>query len=222
VPSALLDHDYVASVRVSNTFIQGTNPALDVAVSTAREFDEWLKIWDANETSYLQLTSENVFAIENAIRSRNVKILIETIMTDPTIHSNVIHFIIRQTTSSLSDLNRRKNGYVSSLMRKDLCHLTSFSWSDLFVELTGKMPDLARILLLCSMKPDRRINPFHLNNAIPKLSMVYGVLANNFNMELSVVQRLLACILHESCCDKLVSVLTNSTMNLCIHCIDNN
>jgi len=105
----------------------------------------------------------------------------------------------------------KKHGFVSTLMNKKFDDLVSFSWSDFVLKESEQFPLLMK-LLLCMMIPfNVRNMESKITSIIPRLGMIYGIVAQGRNHELSKVQRIMSVNLADNIADQKVMSLNYDT-----------
>ena len=101
-------------------------------------------------------------------------------------------------------------------MKKETNDLYSFSWDAVFLEAVQTLPELISIIAAAMMKDNMMRNKDLLSQIILKTSMIYSIIVNNYNPELSLVKRAMAVVLHDNCCDHAVNGL--KTVNFYLKC----
>jgi len=96
-------------------------------------------------------------------------------------------------------------------MNKKFDDLVSFSWSDFVLKESEQFPLLMK-LLLCMMIPfNVRNMESKITSIIPRLGMIYGIVAQGRNHELSKVQRIMSVNLADNIADQKVMSLNYDT-----------
>ena len=108
---------------------------------------------------------------------------------------------------NMCSLNRHKGEHVAYIMKKDVSQMEQFSWNDIFMEAYSVMPELVRLIIACMI---RKFATFYedtvvINQVILKVGLIYSIIAQQSNIELSLVQRgVMAVVLHDSNCQRKV------------------
>ena len=91
-------------------------------------------------------------------------------------------------------------------MKKDASQMKLFSWNDNFMEAFSVMPDLVRLVIAYMIRQfgSSYQNTTVINQVIPKIGLIYSIIANQSNMKLNLVQHVMAVILHDSNCQRKI------------------
>ncbi|XP_033646775.1 uncharacterized protein LOC117306128 [Asterias rubens] len=100
---------------------------------------------------------------------------------------------------------QQKNGQPSVLMINDFLELKMHScWDDIICEFIQKYPELVEILVKIMLGPGARRNAVKVQQLIPKLATVYGIVLQHRNHELSRIQRLVGCLFADNVVEQKV------------------
>lgn len=216
-----LDHDYVESRNLDVTAIVGST-----AIDTIRCF---LKERDGADSDKLSETVSHSEAVELGLAcdSMNCDRIASCIAQQPKVRQRVLDHFVSSMTTNVRSVGHRKHGSVSYLMKKGDKEMSNFSWEEVFSEALDITPDLVRVLLgLMLTKANSVTDLSDIHTIIRKVSLIYGIVVNHINPELSLIQRVIAMSLHDNLCDRAVSgimlLLANYDHKSCakqLHCI---
>ena len=89
-------------------------------------------------------------------------------------------------------------------MKKTFQDLKHLNWKKIMVEMQNMFPDLF-VQLLGMMLDDHDISSYtSIQKVIPRLGLVYGILMQGRNMELSIIHRTMSMLLFDHICDQKV------------------
>ncbi len=199
-----LDHDYMSARNISTTYVRGCNVALDKIVDIVKQQVDF-------DNSPSVSTNSNLMSLElsDAIQPPHNAALASALMNFHHFKADCIRVLSKSLMSRMKQLRARKNGYISCLRRNDIREMTKFTWTNICCEFIDRFPDLFQLVLNCMVNNSNMLNPERLHTLIPRLAVVYSIIAFSGNSQLSLTQRLLATLLHDSNCDRVVS--------LCVH-----
>ena len=100
-------------------------------------------------------------------------------------------------------LTRRKFA-VSILMKKNYSDIINFDWYGVVEEFLKTFPELFYLVLSAMITPYDAKLYSNVENFIPKLGIIYGILMNSKFSELSLIQRLISLLLVDNICDQKV------------------
>jgi hypothetical protein len=193
-------------------YIPGQSKTIDSGHLLWLGYSVWQSDRQTNNFNHIDITTKLV--VERGVESGNMLKLVDDLLLCNQIRSSIIHNIMYAESHSVTQLKHRTVGKVSYLMKKDVNNMKSFSWDNVFVEACETMPDLVRILLAIMMKW-HTISHFDVENmkkVIPKIGMIFSILVNHANPELNLSQRVLSTVLHDSNCQRIVSIALNVLM----------
>ena len=157
------------------------------------------------------LSQSDYTAISHSLKSRNVKLVVEAILKADSFNKHLENHLVKTSAEKINQMLNKKHGFVSTLMNKTFDDLVSFSWSDIVLGESEQFPLLMK-LLLCMMVPfNVRNMESKITNIIPRLGMIYGIVAQGRNHELSKVQRIISVNLADNNADQKVMSLNYDT-----------
>ncbi len=199
-----------ASSTTSDSSKACASEALNKAINIGQKFNSWRSNYRTegeNTTSVDKLSSNEQNSIIVAMETSDVNKLVSCLMKIPVIDAAIVHYIMLDINAAFGELNKRVHGYVSVLMKKDSDYLKNMAWDKIFEEASGKIPRLIELLIAAMLKPNQLISLESVQNIVPKIGLIYSIMASSFNNELSLVKRVISIILHDNCCDRAVSFL---------------
>ena len=101
-------------------------------------------------------------------------------------------------------LRNKEHGKVSVLMCKGYQEMASFSIDAVVEEMVTLFPELC--LLLRAMMSSPQADDTELSQITPRVGMIYVIIMQTRNHELSLMQRMLSMILSDNLCDQKVSI----------------
>lgn len=114
------------------------------------------------------------------------------------IKKNIIHHLSQESRQTAQHMNRRKHFYVSQLMEKKIENLKDINWYSIVEELLTFFPELFVCLLSILLEPHKMSSYTHIQRVVPRLGMVYAILIQGRNKELSLVQRMMSLLLFDN------------------------
>jgi hypothetical protein len=138
--------------------------------------------------------------------------LVKEMCSIPKIHDALICRFGIKLQEGLSSMRFRKEKStkrkgkeeVSCFMKKDFTSLKNLDWKEVMNEMMEKMPVLAKLCLLTSAQKRDVDDIDKLQLLLPKLGMVFAILVQHNNNELSRIQRVITAVLQDSICDQKV------------------
>ena len=192
--SFTLDHDYPGSVR------SGCGRLYNPVVKTISDLAKESKENDANI-----LTANDIQEMFSAVKSGQVSRMAEASLKISCIKNAIIRNIGLEIHQSIEKLNRKKHLYVSELMQKTPSDLKTMNWSMIVEEFMKHFPELFYFLLMMGLPEKDAYSLTKIQKLIPRLGLIYGIIAQARNMELSRVQRVISMLLMDNICDQKVS-----------------
>jgi hypothetical protein len=182
------NHRYSENIKSVPKKIKAYSLSLKATVSVLDPFCLWKSsVQDENYQNSKHFIRKNEVDIITALDLGNIDKFGDTILEIPEIKCVIIHKLMLSANQSSNELKRRKRGFISCLMQKGIEDLVSFAWDDVFVEAMSVMPDLVSILLASMVKINQMNNVDFLCKVIPKVAMIYSIITNSFNHELSLL-----------------------------------
>jgi hypothetical protein len=199
--SCEVDHDYVQSKVMSRTFIRGQNEALDNSLEVAQQYLNWCNEPASNSNNDAKM-QRKVFEL---ITDYKMDSVVRTLMNNEQFRLYSMFCLMKQMQNDMNGLRHRKLNFVSCVMNKCMTDMSTFTWESVVSELIKKNGLLFHCLIACMMQESKLSDPAAVNAMLPRIGFVYSLLAFNFNCELSLIQRVLSLVLHDSNCDRVVS-----------------
>ena len=191
------DHDYMRSLSISDV-----KTSTYLANST---FKDMILKYQAFVDGKLPLVSDNDWLLlQKNINEKDLGELIQTVMHSEMLKQTMTHALMRQNANTISQMKNRKHGAVSYLMKKDYAELANFEWMHVLEESLQNFPELMSLALGLCVEEHNLDNLDVLRKVVPKLGMVYAILAQQANHELSKVQRVMSLIMYDNICDQKV------------------
>lgn len=103
----------------------------------------------------------------------------------------------KESSDTLKSMNNHKHGFISQLMKKSYSDMSAFSWDNICEEFKDKLPVLSKIIELT-------LN-IHQKKVVPRIGMVYAILAQTHHQKLSLVQRMTSLCLLDNIADQKVN-----------------
>ena len=94
---------------------------------------------------------------------------------------------------------------MSELMQKNPSDLTSMNWSNIVEEFMKCFPQLFYLILMMLLPEKDAYSLSKIQKLIPGLGLIYGIIAQARNTELSRVQRVISMLLMDNICDQKVT-----------------
>ncbi len=179
-----IDHDYVKSKPMSDTYTVGQNLALDLAVTITRKYRSWCEA-SSNYTGCSNRKMEN--ELQRLLSTFDINDLVTSLLKYDDIRSIIVHNIMKLIQTDMSELRHRKLSYVSNLMNKSFDSMSQLSWESIVCEVIEKVPLLFNCLIAALLPREKMSNPAVLSNIVPRLGFIYSLTAFSYNHELSVV-----------------------------------
>jgi len=153
------------------------------------------------------LTEREWKDVERSVLQKDPCKLVDVILTSPVLQDLVTLTTMTSESVTRNSMGNRKHGYVSKLMMKGYSELVDFDWMEVVDEAFAKFPQLMQLALGLCLKEQNLDSLDTLRHVVPKLGMVYAILMQEANQELSRVQRLLSLVLYDNICDQKVGYL---------------
>lgn len=188
-----LDHDYTDSRKSSR---QAYNPDLI-------EISKFLKSYNScNENS---ISTSDQQLLHSICESGSVDQLTSWIINNDTVRKSVVTKMISENNHTISNMRNKKYGFVSYLMKKEVKELKSSRWIDIISEFKCLFPDLCALLMFVLVDSEKIGLYTNLQSLIPRLGLIYGILMQTRNNNLSKVQRITSLLLIDNICDQKVN-----------------
>ena len=190
----------------SNSYVVGSCVAVDTILTIGREFATWCENDKDIATDYNKIDFNSELILKNALESGNLTVVARKILDSITLKCHIVHQMMASSESNMCSISRRKREPVAYIMKKDASQMKLFSWNDTFMEAYSVMPDLVRLVIAYMIRQFGSSNQDTavINQVIPKIGLIYSIIANQSNIKLSLVQRVMAVILHDNNCQRKI------------------
>ena len=188
-----LDHDYPGSVRSGCGRLYHT---------VVQKISDLAKVSKENQSTIL--TADETREMLVAVKSGQDTQLAEAVLKCSCVKDAVIKNIGKEIHQSIEKLNRRKHLYVSELMQKSPSDLKTMNWSNIVQEFKNCFPELFYFILMMVLPEKDVYSLSKIQKLIPRFGLIYGIIAQARNMELSRVQRVISMLLMDNICDQKV------------------
>ncbi len=148
------------------------------------------------------ISNSDYTQIVTRLRTMNMYSVVSCLLSMNNIRSAIVHQLMKEIMSVMSVSGNRKHGDVSYLMKKDFANLKSFNWHSVVDEAARKCPVLVDLAVALSLSKADMERVDAQNSLFPKLGLVYSILANARNRELSKTQRVVSMLLYDNICDQ--------------------
>ncbi|KAK3590322.1 hypothetical protein CHS0354_008764 [Potamilus streckersoni] len=124
-------------------------------------------------------------------------LIAEEVLRISKLKTKIIQHLAKEIETTIDRLLcHRKNGFISELMKKSSDDLKSFQWNNLVSEMKQMFPSLYNFLLAmvlpCGKVGEEWCDTQTWQRVVPRLGLVYGILAQTRNRELNRVQRMVS------------------------------
>lgn len=205
-------HNYIGSYN----YVIGTSDSFDTAIAIAEDFKAWSSSDNTQVTESNKIDTSTELLLRCALDRGNIELACQDILSSKRLRSIIMHQLMASAGSRMFSLKKRKNGPIAYIMRKDVNEMKDFSWNSIFNEAYAIMPEVVQLLMVTMMGKIRNgvrdVN--ELKKVIIKIGMIYCVVANNYDGELSLLQRVIATVLHDSNCQRKVKIIVVSIFAL--------
>lgn len=111
---------------------------------------------------------------------------------------------MKNADQSVRSLSNRKHLFVSKLMQKSTDDLKNSQWCEIVTEFQKKFPEIFSLVISIMLRPEDLRCFTKVQSVLPKVAMIYGIIAQARNVELSHVQRVMSMVLVDNICDQKV------------------
>ena len=150
------------------------------------------------------LTVTDYYQLLFACQTGDTEQICSAILSIDSVRRQLINKITIENDVITSGMTNRKYD-PSVLMKKSHKDLKFFSWVDVVDEFKQNFPDLMCQLLSLMLKRESQSLYTKLEQVMPRLGVIYGILMQGRNQELTLIQRLNTSLLFNSICDVKVS-----------------
>lgn len=178
-------HDYVKSENKPSKF---------------SSFYEELRVFMKEYREGNQLAPSDRYQLLFACQSGDSEQICNSILSIGSVRKELVNKVTNENDVITSGMTNRKYD-TSVLMKKTQKELKCFSWTDVVEEFKENFPDLLYQLLSLMLKTESQCLYTKLEKVLPRLGVIYGILMQGRNQELSLIQRLNSSLLFNSICD---------------------
>lgn len=198
-----LDHDYVCSVNMSTAYVIGSNVAIDRIMSVAKQHKTTFEVIE-KQKSHVECDFASMPLYET-MKPHNIARLAGILYDNEQFRECFVDLLSNYCQSVMANLRKRKGCMVSCLRQNSQDDMIAFSWEKICTEFLNRLPQLFTIVLNCMAPIDKQLDPAFVKQIIPRISLLYSIISFTNHSELSLVQRIMAMILHERNSDRVVS-----------------
>ena len=101
---------------------------------------------------------------------------------------------------------------VSVLMKKKFEDLESFTFAEVVTEFMDRNHNLFRLVLVSMLPSNKLLSLQRIQEILPRIGLVYGVIMQTNFQELSAVQTVMSMTLEDNIVDRKVSYSTSTPM----------
>lgn len=189
-----LDHDYQDS-RKSST--KAYNPDLI-------EINKFLKPYISCNNDSIS-TSEQQY-LHSICNDGSIDKLTTWIINNDAVRKSVVTKMITENNDKINNMRNKKYGFVSYLMKNDIKDLKSSRWLEIINEFRCLFPDLCALLMFVLIDREKIGLYTCLQSIMPRLGLIYSILMQTRNNNLSKVQRITSLLLMDNICDQKVYI----------------
>ena len=170
----------------SKSYVVGSCVAVDTILTIGREFATWCENDKDIVTDYNKIDFNSELILKNALESGNLTVVARKILDSITLKRHIVHQMMACSESNMCSISRRKREPVAYIMKKDASQMKLFSWNDTFMEAYSVMPDLFRLIIAYMIRQfgSSYQDTAVINQVIPKIGLIYSIIANQSNMKL--------------------------------------
>lgn len=197
------DHDYCKETDKRKTNIRSRS-------KNSKKYEEESHLLHSFINNFKQnddyMTNNEFSDLMSQLPLRSRQQLVQCLFSHDGMKCCIENAVIKQITNDCEFLKNRKHGHVSVLMSKDYEDLKNFKWIDVVHELKSSCPFLLKVLLAVlvpdSLSDEQKVD--RTAGHIPRIGMIYSMLAQGRNTMLSKVQRIISTVLFDNICDQKV------------------
>ncbi|CAG2242079.1 unnamed protein product [Mytilus edulis] len=190
IPAAI-DHDYIVS--------KPSPVVQNVMVDKIMDFKNNIDI--NSKTEMKEADTEILISI---LKTKNKREVIKHLLTTEGFKDSILCLLMEEINLMSNRLRNRKLFYVSELMKKRPEDLKFFKWNEIICEFMVKFPTVFSLILTMFLTPQDMENKDKIEAIIPRIGMVYSMLMQGRNKELSRIQRITSLFLFDNICDQKV------------------
>lgn len=106
-------------------------------------------------------------------------------------------------------IDNLKNAFIGILMKNTDQSVKNSQWCEIVTEFQKKFPEIFSLVISIMLRPEDLRCFTKVQSVLPKVAMIYGIIAQARNVELSHVQRVMSMVLVDNICDQKVFKLQN-------------
>lgn len=138
-----------------------------------------------------------------AVQSGSLELVLESAIALPLGQKHLQGVLDKMTKAQMQSIKPRKRGTPSLLVTKDPSSssyeaLQSITWESIVNEFQDRFPHIYNTMTAMMLPMEKRENKDAIKAIMPRLGMIYSILAQTRVPYLSRVQRLISCILTDS------------------------
>ncbi|CAG2243662.1 unnamed protein product [Mytilus edulis] len=186
IPAAI-DHDYIVS--------KPSPVVQNIMVDKIMDFKN-----NININSKTEMKEADTEILMSILKTKNKREVIKHLLTTEGFKDSILCLLMEEINLMSNRLRNRKLFYVSELMKKRPEDLKFFKWNEIMV----KFPTVFSLILTMFLTPQDMENKDKIEAIIPRIGMVYSMLMQGRNKELSRIQRITSLFLFDNICDQKV------------------
>ena len=164
-----------------------------------------------------QLTLANKVRLKLAAESGDIASMGKAVLKIASLKEHILSELTTSVGQRPATLGRRKLGKLSILMQKGYCDMTDFDTRKVVHEFKTEFPEVYEMVLAVMLPKEKHGQKESYEEIIPRLSMLYGLLMQTRNQELSLVQHVVTMCLNDNICDQKVIRQLYYLLHVCIH-----
>ncbi|KAL3867631.1 hypothetical protein ACJMK2_040509 [Sinanodonta woodiana] len=177
-------HDLVLEPKMSNSSIQPHQQKTSILTQVLQEED-------------CRLSESDTVRLLKMCQTKWCDLIAEEVLRISKLKTKILQHLAKEIETTIDRiLCHRKNGFISELMKKCSEDFNSFQWNSLVSEMKQMFPSLYKFLLAMVLPygvvGEESCDTKTWQNIVPRLGLVYGILAQTRNHELNRVQRMMS------------------------------
>jgi hypothetical protein len=137
----------------------------------------------------------------------NTQIIAATILSIPKLKSEILNQMNLSIGKRPEMMRNKIHGNVSVLMKKTRKDLDVLKLTDMVDEMAVMFPELCTLLAHIMLPQEDLDNTEKVDKILPKLAMIYAIMMQNRNHELSALQRVISLFLMDCVVDQKVRII---------------
>lgn len=150
------------------------------------------------------LSDEEYNKMIGACKTKSVNNIATNFIKIETLKNAFMRMLMKNVDLSVRSMSNRKHLFVSKLMQKSTEDLKDSQWIEIVKEFQSKFPEIFSLIMSIMLRPEDLRCFTKLQSVIPRVAIVYGIMAQTRNVELSHVQRIMSLVLVDNICDQKV------------------